>query len=87
MVVRPATLALARLGSFASPGGLLREFLHAYLPSDAHERCRGNTHVGLTRLFPVVRSEVRRQENESRRTHAGGGGLSPVRHPRPVICG
>ncbi|EFJ41728.1 hypothetical protein VOLCADRAFT_98256 [Volvox carteri f. nagariensis] len=39
-------------------GGLLRDFLHAYLPVDAHERCRGNTHVALTRLFPVVRSEL-----------------------------
>ncbi|GIL86898.1 hypothetical protein Vretimale_15562 [Volvox reticuliferus] len=39
-------------------GGLLRDFLHAYLPDDAHERCRGNTHVALTRLFPVVRSEM-----------------------------
>ncbi|GIL51484.1 hypothetical protein Vafri_7461 [Volvox africanus] len=39
-------------------GGLLRDFLHAYLPDDAHERCRGNTHIALTRLFPVVRSEV-----------------------------
>ncbi|GIL51483.1 hypothetical protein Vafri_7461 [Volvox africanus] len=39
-------------------GGLLRDFLHAYLPDDAHERCRGNTHIALTRLFPVVRSEM-----------------------------
>ncbi|GLC38910.1 hypothetical protein PLESTM_000795000 [Pleodorina starrii] len=39
-------------------GGLLRDFLHAYLPADAHERCRGNTHVALTRLFPVVRNEM-----------------------------
>ncbi|PNW85631.1 hypothetical protein CHLRE_03g195500v5 [Chlamydomonas reinhardtii] len=39
-------------------GGLLKDFLHAYLPDDAHERCRGNTHVALTRLFPVVRSEL-----------------------------
>ncbi|KXZ44254.1 hypothetical protein GPECTOR_70g485 [Gonium pectorale] len=39
-------------------GGLLRDFLHAYLPDDAHERCRGNTHVALTRLFPVVRNEM-----------------------------
>ncbi|KAG2433513.1 hypothetical protein HYH02_012631 [Chlamydomonas schloesseri] len=39
-------------------GGLLKDFLHAYLPADAHERCRGNTYVALTRLFPVVRSEL-----------------------------
>ncbi|KAG2498150.1 hypothetical protein HYH03_003908 [Edaphochlamys debaryana] len=39
-------------------GGLLRDFLHAYLPKDAHERCRGNTYVALTRLFPVVRNEM-----------------------------
>jgi hypothetical protein len=31
---------------------LLRDFLHAYLPPDAHDRCAGNTHVAWTRALP-----------------------------------
>lgn len=33
-------------------GPLLRDFLHQVLPQDAHELCRGNTHVAVTRLLP-----------------------------------
>lgn len=34
-------------------GPLLRDFLHAYLPPDAHERCSGTTHIAWTRMLPV----------------------------------
>ena len=36
------------------PGGLLRDFLHSYLPDDAHERCSNVCHVAVTRFFPYV---------------------------------
>eukprot|EP00197_Chlamydomonas_leiostraca_P004486 CAMPEP_0202860012 /NCGR_PEP_ID=MMETSP1391-20130828/1896_1 /ASSEMBLY_ACC=CAM_ASM_000867 /TAXON_ID=1034604 /ORGANISM="Chlamydomonas leiostraca, Strain SAG 11-49" /LENGTH=525 /DNA_ID=CAMNT_0049539131 /DNA_START=249 /DNA_END=1826 /DNA_ORIENTATION=+ len=39
-------------------GGLLRDFLHAYLPPDAHERCRDLTYVAVTRVFPVWQPEA-----------------------------
>ncbi len=39
-------------------GGLLRDFLHAYLPPDAAERCRDVAHVHVTRVLPTFRPEV-----------------------------
>lgn len=39
-------------------GGLLREFLHANLPLNAHEICQGNTFVAVTRVFPVWQGEM-----------------------------
>jgi len=37
--------------------GLLKDFLHTYLPDDAHLRCEGVCHVALTRLFPYLQPE------------------------------
>ena len=37
---------------------LLRDFLHRYLPDDAHVRCSGVCHVSITRLFPYVAPEI-----------------------------
>lgn len=42
----------------SSAGGLLREFLHAYLPPDAHERCSGIVHIAVTRLLPYLQPET-----------------------------
>lgn len=39
-------------------GPLLREFLHTYLPEDAHEQCSGKTHVAVTRLLPYWRTQM-----------------------------
>ena len=44
--VSPCTTAAAAMPE----GGLLKEFLHSYLPADAHERCSRLCHVGLTRV-------------------------------------
>ncbi|GFH28427.1 patatin [Haematococcus lacustris] len=39
-------------------GGLLQDFLHTYLPDDAHERCRDLTYVSVTKVFPVWQPQV-----------------------------
>jgi hypothetical protein len=44
-----------------TPGRLgpgLRALLEKHLPPDAHLRCRGNTHVAVTKVVPVWRPEV-----------------------------
>lgn len=45
-------------GTRARLGPLLRDFLHAYLPQDAAERCSGTTHVAVTRALPYWRPEL-----------------------------
>lgn len=55
---------------------LLRDFLHAYLPPDAHERCAGNTHVAWTRALPYWRPQLVR---------LAGGGRPPPNWLRPVL--
>ncbi|GBF88990.1 patatin-like phospholipase domain-containing protein [Raphidocelis subcapitata] len=47
-----------RHGTRSRLGPLLRDFLHAYLPPDAHERCAGNTHVAWTRVVPYWRPHL-----------------------------
>eukprot|EP00967_Tisochrysis_lutea_P050886 scaffold62676_cov16-Tisochrysis_lutea.AAC.4 len=42
-----------RHGTHKRITSLLWDFLHEHLPEDAHERCEGLVHVGLTRVFPV----------------------------------
>jgi hypothetical protein len=39
-------------------GPLLKDFLHEYLPEDAHERCNGTTHVSMTRVVPIWRATM-----------------------------
>eukprot|EP00200_Dunaliella_tertiolecta_P011345 CAMPEP_0202370470 /NCGR_PEP_ID=MMETSP1127-20130417/2068_1 /ASSEMBLY_ACC=CAM_ASM_000462 /TAXON_ID=3047 /ORGANISM="Dunaliella tertiolecta, Strain CCMP1320" /LENGTH=371 /DNA_ID=CAMNT_0048966427 /DNA_START=96 /DNA_END=1211 /DNA_ORIENTATION=- len=47
-----------RHGTHKRITSLLWDFLHEHLPEDAHERCEGLVHVGLTRVFPVWKPEV-----------------------------
>jgi len=58
-VVEEACVALAAdCLQHGTPGRLgpgLRALLERHLPQDAHERCRGNTHVAVTRVVPVWR--------------------------------
>lgn len=42
-------------------GPVVREFLHAYLPDDAHERCRGVCNIHVTRVYPGFAPEVVRR--------------------------
>ncbi|KAF5830417.1 acyl transferase/acyl hydrolase/lysophospholipase [Dunaliella salina] len=45
-------------GTLRRVSSLLRSFLHELLPEDAHKRCEGLVHVGLTRVFPVWTPET-----------------------------
>jgi hypothetical protein len=47
-----------RNGTRGRLGPLLRDFLHAYLPPDAAERCRGRTHVAVTHAVPYFRPSL-----------------------------
>ncbi len=38
--------------------GLLHNFLHEYLPSDAHQHCSNTCHISLTKLLPRMQREV-----------------------------
>ncbi|KAI8468886.1 MAG: acyl transferase/acyl hydrolase/lysophospholipase [Monoraphidium minutum] len=53
---RRARAARHRWGGLLGP--LLRDFLHSYLPPDAHERCSGSTHVAVTRALPFWRPQM-----------------------------
>jgi hypothetical protein len=38
---------------------LLEAQLEQHLPPDAHVRCSGIAHLGITRLWPIMKSKVR----------------------------
>jgi hypothetical protein len=61
-IVEEACVELAadclRHGTPGRLGPGLRALLEAHLPPDAHLRCRGNTHVAVTRVMPVWRPQI-----------------------------
>jgi hypothetical protein len=56
-------------------GPLLKDFLHAYLPPDAHERCSSRTFVAWTRVVPYWRPKLVRLRALGPRPCARGRGL------------
>jgi hypothetical protein len=48
------------LGLAGKWGGLVREWLDAVLPADAHERCRGKVHILVSTVEPALWPPLRR---------------------------